>query len=116
VRELKNFAQAITLHTDGRCIDETSVRAYFGSRLEAFGYAESSSTANYSARRPVRRLEELERQEILYALGYYEGNVSEAARALGMGRATLYKYLKRNEIDLEEFPAEMQSVGARADG
>ena len=111
VRELKNFAQAITLFCDGGLIDEASVRAYFGSRLDVGTSTPppvSSSTAPSPAdtsdgRRPVRKLAEVERQEILYALGYYKGNVSEAARALGMGRATLYKYIKRHDIDVGEF-------------
>jgi DNA-binding NtrC family response regulator len=104
VRELKNFAQAITLFTDGSLIDEPSVRAYFGSRLETpFTPPLPTQPPLAGERRPVRRLEEIERQEILYALSFCEGNVSEAARGLGMGRATLYKYLKRHGIDIDDF-------------
>lgn len=108
VRELKNFAQAITLFTDGKTIDESSVRAYFGSRLEGTVQPAGVMPVALGDRRAVRRLEEVERQEILYALGYYEGNVSEAARALGMGRATLYKYIKRNDIDLGAFTTDKE--------
>jgi transcriptional regulator of acetoin/glycerol metabolism len=49
--------------------------------------------------RPVRPLSQVEREEILNALRVFRGNVPEAARALDMGRATLYKYIKRENID-----------------
>jgi len=102
VRELKNFAQAITLYIDGDVIDEQSVRSYFGARMEMGGITGNSavSSAPRDPKRPVRLLADVERDEILHALEYFKGNVSEAARALGMGRATLYKYIKRNDIDV----------------
>jgi DNA-binding NtrC family response regulator len=111
VRELKNFAQAITLLADEEIIDEKGVRAYFGSRLgepinlrKTAGGSVSGDSSTYSiANRPVRKLDDIEREEILHALRVYKGNVPEAAMALGMGRATLYKYIKRNEIDLTVF-------------
>jgi transcriptional regulator of acetoin/glycerol metabolism len=53
--------------------------------------------------RPVRKLEELEKSEIVYALRYYRGNVPEAALALGMGRATLYKFIRKHDIQLQDY-------------
>jgi len=108
VRELKNFAQAITLFAENEngVVDESAVRAYFGSRLEVWGASQPEPRSDHRGggiRRPPRSLEELEKQEILYALEYYKGNVSEAARTLQMGRATLYKYIKKNDIDVDKF-------------
>jgi DNA-binding NtrC family response regulator len=106
VRELKNFAQAITLFAEDGVVDEPAVRAYFGSRLEMWdsGPATAVNPGNPgSGRRPPRSLPELEKQEILYALEYHKGNVSEAARSLQMGRATLYKYIKKNDIDVDRY-------------
>jgi len=40
-------------------------------------------------------LEELERRAILHALKVTKGNVTRAARALGIGRATMYRKLER---------------------
>lgn len=44
-------------------------------------------------------LEGAERAAVIRALTRAEGNVSEAARALGLGRATLYRRMKRLGID-----------------
>ncbi|MCC6546408.1 sigma-54-dependent Fis family transcriptional regulator [Candidatus Sumerlaeota bacterium] len=106
VRELRNFTQAITLLTDRGAIDEAAVRNYFGARLTdnmAPRASTPGSNGSYSFSRPVRRLDDLERDEINYALKTYKGNVPEAAMALGMGRATLYKFISKNEIDLSTF-------------
>lgn len=110
IRELKNFSQAIPLLVEGDMIDEPSVRRYFGSRLDSGGFGPPEPAAGAGPHlapgdpnRPVRRLADIEREEVLHALATYKGNVSEAARALDMGRATLYKYLKRHGIELEQF-------------
>jgi DNA-binding NtrC family response regulator len=108
IRELKNFTQAITLLSDQEVIDEAAVTAYFGTRMAYFSMpgpagapAHQPALAPQSGcTRPVRRLEDIEREEIEYALRHYKGNVPEAALALGMGRATLYKYIKKAEFDL----------------
>lgn len=41
----------------------------------------------------VRPLAEVERDAIRVALRLYDGNLSEAARRLGIGRSTLYRRL-----------------------
>jgi transcriptional regulator of acetoin/glycerol metabolism len=46
-------------------------------------------------------LDAAERAEIRRALARADGNVSEAARALGVGRATLYRKLGRLGLDAE---------------
>lgn len=117
VRELKNFSQAIPLFCENNSIDETALKLYFSSRMEGTGFSNTASTSQpeekapiqtIQANRPVRKLEDLEREEIQYALNYFQGNVAEAARALGMGRATLYKYLKRTGLLVPGMePAEM---------
>lgn len=91
VRELKNFAQAVMLLSESGHIDEPAVQAYFGSRLNLNGARE-----NRKGPKPVRKLEDVERDEIMNAMQVFGGNVPEAARALGIGRATLYKYLNRS--------------------
>lgn len=48
-------------------------------------------------------LRALERQAVVFALFVTAGDVTEAARRLGMGRATLYKYLKRTGIPHSKF-------------
>ncbi len=96
VRELQNFAQAAAILSVDGVLDVDQVRAYLGHRLSVMPETQES--------RPVRNLADLERQEILYAMEHHQGNVAEAARALGMGRATLYKYLARQGLPKSEGP------------
>jgi DNA-binding NtrC family response regulator len=42
----------------------------------------------------VRRLDHLEAETIRFALAHYRGQMSEAARRLGIGRSTLYRKMK----------------------
>jgi DNA-binding NtrC family response regulator len=42
----------------------------------------------------MRKLEELEREIITFALAHYRGHMSEVSRKLGIGRSTLYRKLK----------------------
>lgn len=82
-------------------VDRTTIeRALEGNRAQvARLHRPAGETASGSGvqRRPCG-LEELCREEILYALKYHDWNVSEAARSLKMGRATLYKYLGRHGL------------------
>lgn len=109
VRELRNFAQAVPLFSENGVIDGNSVRSYFGTRLSEMIGAKpqtaslTSVTSHGLNSRPVRKLSDLEREEVLYSLKHYKGNVSEAAVALGMGRATLYKFIKKHGIELEDY-------------
>ncbi|MDF2234510.1 helix-turn-helix domain-containing protein [Albimonas sp. CAU 1670] len=41
----------------------------------------------------VRSLDEIESETICFAISRYGGNLSEAARRLGIGRSTLYRRL-----------------------
>lgn len=47
----------------------------------------------------VQKMEELEAQAIEQAINQYKGNLTEAAKALGIGRATLYRKVKQYHID-----------------
>jgi DNA-binding NtrC family response regulator len=48
----------------------------------------------------MRKLDELEKETIRFALTHYRGQMSEIARRLGIGRSTLYRKMK--EYGLEE--------------
>ncbi len=52
----------------------------------------------------MRKLDELEKETIRFALTHYRGQMSEIARRLGIGRSTLYRKMK--EYGLEEDGAE----------
>ncbi len=52
-----------------------------------------------SKRNKVSKINDLEAKAIRDAIQAYSGNLTEAARALGIGRATLYRKVKLYNID-----------------
>ena len=54
------------------------------------------------ARGNVRSLAEVELEMIQFAIHHYEGQMSEVARRLGIGRSTLYRKLKEYGLDAED--------------
>lgn len=47
----------------------------------------------------VQKMEDLEAKAIEEAIFQFKGNLTEAAKALGIGRATLYRKVKQYQID-----------------
>jgi len=47
----------------------------------------------------VQKMEDVEAKAIESAIHQYKGNLTEAAKALGIGRATLYRKVKQYHID-----------------
>ncbi len=47
----------------------------------------------------VQKMEQMEAKAIEDAIYQYKGNLTEAAKALGIGRATLYRKVKQYQID-----------------
>ncbi len=47
----------------------------------------------------IQKMEDLEAKAIESAINQYKGNLTEAAKALGIGRATLYRKVKQYHID-----------------
>lgn len=60
--------------------------------------ANSGSTQTWSDKK-VQTMDELESHAIQNAIDEYGGNLTEAAKALGIGRATLYRKVKQYQID-----------------
>ncbi len=56
-------------------------------------FAPVQSSAN------VQKMDDLEAKAIENAIVQYKGNLTEAAKALGIGRATLYRKVKQYQID-----------------
>ena len=53
------------------------------------------------APRAVRTIADVQREAVGRAMTAYDGNVAEAAKALGIGRATLYRWLARDHVSFE---------------
>ncbi len=56
-----------------------------------------NSSSNYDSK--VATMNELESKAIENAILQFRGNLTEAAKALGIGRATLYRKVKQYQID-----------------
>jgi len=66
--------------------------------------SEFSNVVNFPSNPPVASpnvatINELESKAIENAIIQYKGNLTEAAKALGIGRATLYRKVKQYQID-----------------
>lgn len=59
----------------------------------------TGGTSSMSGDKKVRTINELESIAIENAISEYNGNLTEAAKALGIGRATLYRKVKQYNID-----------------
>ena len=58
----------------------------------------------------VNTINEVEKDAIERAIMEFRGNLTEAAKALGIGRATLYRKVKQYNID----PSQARKRGTRA--
>ena len=95
VRELKNaIERAVLLETS-----EVLQAGNLPPDLTPLAAARNGSGGGPGGIPPLAEpLAEIERQALIHALEASAGNVSEAARALGINRATLYRKLKKNGL------------------
>ena len=96
IRELKNLVER-TLLVSGKTHVEASDFIQFGNPTLAANQSPSTSSTS-----PLNglTLEELERQGILQALERYGNNLTQAALALGISRAALYRRMEKHHIKL----------------
>jgi DNA-binding NtrC family response regulator len=102
VRELQNVVHRAMLACDGDEIGlshlDPDIRAGVLPALPAREQA-PRSLVPISPADEIVPLRELERRAIVHALSVMRGNVERAAKALGMGRATLYRRLGQEGLD-----------------
>ncbi|MGH7818609.1 MAG: sigma 54-interacting transcriptional regulator, partial [Candidatus Binatia bacterium] len=87
VRELKNCIDALCIFGSGRVIHAEDLPPQIR--------AASAPTASSWSGQPIRKLDEIADEYVLYALERCGGNKSQAARLLGIDPKTLYKRLKK---------------------
>ncbi len=99
VRELQNvLRRSFVVSGQGTVLPEhlpAHVQAAFGDRLPERLDEESLKPYQRVDASSIRPLEECERELVLRAVELCRGNLSEAARRLGIGRTTLYRKLER---------------------
>ncbi len=110
VRELNNVVERMALVAPGNVIrvedlpEELRAAATTGRREQPASLA-GVGAIDDDDKNAVRPLHEVERELMIAALRETEGNVSEAARRLGIGRATFYRRAQRHGLTREDgFP------------
>ncbi|PLX99932.1 MAG: sigma-54-dependent Fis family transcriptional regulator [Desulfuromonas sp.] len=124
VRELRNVLERVYVETQGEIIGARAFREWVGERQKAVNSRPRSSApmnvnwqgagegsgmieAELVHEKPVGRPRstrpaELDADEIRRAYQTAQGNLSAAARLLGVHRATLYRYMKKLGLDRSE--------------
>jgi transcriptional regulator of acetoin/glycerol metabolism len=91
VRELRNVLERLALRSEAATIGIDDLAA------------EPSLRRRFRLKRaPARRLEKAERDTIVEALRFTNGNLARAAKLLGIGRATVYRKVDQFGIDVPE--------------
>jgi len=110
VRELNNTVERMALVASGNIIKAEDlpdeIRAVVATtRRDEPVPSGASLLGDDDDKNAVRPLHEVEREMMIAALRETEGNVSEAARRLGIGRATFYRRAQRHGLTREDgFP------------
>lgn len=89
VRELQYSIERAVIMSDGESLEEADI---------LFSPIEQQAKGYEKVQDMPRNLEELERQAIKTAVERYNGNISKAARELGLTRAALYRRIDKYEI------------------
>ena len=88
------FRQQLLQGTPALSPGHTTSPESYGGNVVAF-----PTGGAFGAEPKVQKMEEIEAKAIEDAIVQYKGNLTEAAKALGIGRATLYRKVKQYQID-----------------
>lgn len=94
IRELKNLVERTILVNDKK---QLSVKEF----KEQLDIHPAHQSTKGTGSMQLISLEEMEKKIIRQALVFYENNISEVARSLGISRAALYRRLEKYQIDYE---------------
>lgn len=106
VAELERIIFRTVLTCEDSQIDVEHLMPYMPASLAPELEGASHSAITRSGKMPItnnqgeiRRLRDLEADMIQFAINYYNGQISEVARKLGIGRSTLYR--KLHDLDIK---------------
>jgi DNA-binding NtrC family response regulator len=91
-------------------LENPTFRQQLGANLPTLSAGMGSLTPSYNTNNvlpfptpsvdsKVQKMDDIEAKAIENAISQYKGNLTEAAKALGIGRATLYRKVKQYQID-----------------
>jgi DNA-binding NtrC family response regulator len=99
VRELENLVERLVILARTPCIDADSLPSHLRRPGATSPGIDVPKAPHVDDVPELRRMDRVERTAILDALSHSKGNVVAAARHLGIGQATLYRKIKRYNID-----------------
>lgn len=99
IRELENAVERCIILTDSNEIDidvlpETIL-------LQDLSYQIEKDGAMFTEHSPIIPFEKLKEEAIKHALERTDGNIVEAAKKLNIGRATMYRLMKKSNLDVD---------------
>lgn len=99
VRELENIIERCVILSEDDLIDED----LFPSQIQKFQPENIDSFPEeiFDDDSPIIPFDHLREEAIKHALKVSEGNVVEAAKKLGIGRATVYRFLNKKSLEIE---------------
>lgn len=86
------FRQQLVAGVPALVTGAAPVNHEFSNNVVQFPQAQKTSSS-------VLKMDDIEAQAISSAIEAYNGNLTEAAKALGIGRATLYRKVKQYHLD-----------------
>jgi DNA-binding NtrC family response regulator len=92
IRELQNLMERATIMATG---EEITAKT-----LQQFMHATTSPTEHTS--KGLKTLDDIEKEAIEQTLEFYNGNISQTARSLGISRGALYRRLQKHQIPYDE--------------
>lgn len=93
IRELQHAMERAVIMSEGNTVKAEDIMVKTEMPSGPTGHGTPAATAA-----PTLNLEDLEREAIRAALSRHNGNVSKAAKELGMGRNTLYRKLEKYDL------------------
>jgi len=99
-RELENVIRRATIGLEGEVLTANDLSAYVrGHGHEVAAAVDLGTALAHGSEAELLPLRDVERRHVALALERCHGNLSEAARALGIGRTTLYRKIERYGLD-----------------
>ena len=99
VRELAHAIERAVILSDG---EHLAISAIIGDqhheKVLEITQKDTENNENGSENTPTFNLEQIEKRTIRDALKYYQGNVSHAAKALGLTRGAMYRRLEKYDL------------------
>lgn len=102
VRELRNIVNRIGTYCSGMTVSAKDVYPFLEDSIDYESPTKEELTEDFTKMIGNMSPAELEKQWIIQVIHKYDFNITEAAKHVGVSRATMYNKIKKHNIDLEK--------------